>query len=84
MTADQRRSQGIDDMRRFLMMLERRITREEHRYVGPSTNVATVAAAKMADLPADPRPGDLGVAADTGQVYTADAAGVWQPGGTLP
>lgn len=46
--------------------------------------LAVTVVADDASRPTSPRPGDRTMALDSGTVYTADANGVWQVGGTIP
>jgi hypothetical protein len=82
--------QPEDLMSNLFREIDLRLGRLEGAYSGAyNPGVSVMAVRTVADLPPDHSPGQVGLALDTGVVYTSEDGGVglprvWQPGGTLP
>jgi hypothetical protein len=77
-------AKGVDGMDRLLRDFDLRIAMVEQRYIGTKRDVGVTMVQNFTDLPEEPTTGDRAKVAGTGQVYTADAAGAWVLGGTIP
>ena len=79
-----RMGHGNDTLEGLLRDYDLRISMLERAYIGSVTVEGVTAVADATQLPDEPNPNDRALDLGTGQVYTADAAGVWQLGGTIP